>query len=257
MKFHQTIGIMGAGRATRFLLDGWAAAAALPDAITVSDPEAAAAAGLREAHPSIAIGDTAAVARCEWLILSVHPPVLPAVCEELRSVVRHDVVVLSMAPKVRIGKIAELLGVGRVARMIPNAPSAIGRGFNPLSFGPGFDPTARAAMLGLVRPWGESPEVPEEDLEAYAILTAMGPTYLWFQWQALRELGRGFGLADADTDHALLRMIEGSAACLLSAGRDPDAVMDMVPVKPLGEVEERILNEYRDRLNALHQKLKS
>ena len=34
----------------------------------------------------------------------------------------------------------------------------------------------------------------EDKLEAYAILTAMGPTYFWFQWQELLQIGLSFGL---------------------------------------------------------------
>jgi hypothetical protein len=40
--------------------------------------------------------------------------------------------------------------------------------------------------------------VPEEALEAYAILAAMGPTCFWFQWQTMRELAAAFGLVPAD-----------------------------------------------------------
>ena len=53
----------------------------------------------------------------------------------------------------------------------------------------------------------------------------------------------------------LVGVIEGAATCLLGSGRHPAAVMDMAPVMRLGEVEERILDEYRSRLTAIHQNL--
>ena len=33
-------------------------------------------------------------------------------------------------------------------------------------------------------------EVQEEKLESYAIMSAMLPTYFWFQWKALEEIGQ-------------------------------------------------------------------
>jgi pyrroline-5-carboxylate reductase len=38
--------------------------------------------------------------------------------------------------------------------------------------------------LHLLDSLGAHPVVPEETLEAYAILVAMGPTCFWFQWRA-------------------------------------------------------------------------
>lgn len=112
----------------------------------------------------------------------MHPPSLEAVLGALRGDTRADPVVVSLAPKLTIAELAALLGgFGRVARVIPNAASVVGAGFNPVSFSPSLSPAGRDALVGLLRPLGQAPEVPERDLEAYAVLTAMGPTYLWFQ----------------------------------------------------------------------------
>lgn len=256
MNRYRTIGIIGAGRATRFLLEGWRAGGVLPAGIVVADCNAEVAAALRRDFPSIGIVAAAEAAASDLLVLAVHPPVMMEVLEAIRPRVRPGAVVLSLAPKVGCAKLAAALGVTQVARMIPNAPSAIGRGFNPVAFADGFDPQAKVVLLALVSAWGEAPEVPEADLEAYAVLSAMGPTYLWFQWQTLRELGREFGLSEHAADRALLRMIEGAAEALLGSERDPAVVMDMVPVRPLAEVEEQIKDAYRTRLTAIYQKLR-
>ena len=97
--------------------------------------------------------------------------------------------------------------------------------------------------------------VPEETLEAYAILTAMGPTYFWFQWQALRDLAGAFGLSSEATDRALRAMLDGAIRTLFDAGLTPEQVMDLVPVKPLAEAEPQILRVYRETLPGLHARL--
>jgi pyrroline-5-carboxylate reductase len=97
--------------------------------------------------------------------------------------------------------------------------------------------------------------VPEEHLEAYAVLTAMGPTYLWFQLQQLRELGRSFGLPAAEVDGGLAAMATGAVRTLFTSGLSAEEVMDLVPVRPLRDDEEAIRTAYRGRLTGTYQKL--
>ena len=159
----------------------------------------------------------------------------------LAGKLRPDAVVVSLAPKVSIARLSEALGgFGRVARTIPNAPSLVGAGFNPVAFGPGLPEDARRDLLELLGPLGACPVVPGGHLEAYAVLTAMGPTYLWFQLQQLRELGRSFGLPAADVDAGLAAMATGAARTLFASGLSAEEVMDLVPVRPLRDDEEAI-----------------
>lgn len=256
MKTFDSIGFVGGGRATRFLLEGWKAAGPLSGNIHVADCNAQVLDALAADFQGIARATTAQASGCELVVLAVHPPVMKAAMETVRSHLGRAAVVLSLAPKFTAAAIAAALGTERIVRMIPNAPSSIGKGFNPVAYAAGVGADAKTALRGLFAPWGDAPEVPEADLEAYAILSAMGPTYLWFQWQALRELAADFGLGAADADRAILHMVNGSAECLLAAGRDPGKVMDMVPVKPLKDDEAVIVEAYRTRLAGLYAKIK-
>ena len=142
--------------------------------------------------------------------------------------------VVSLAPKFTFAKLTELLGgFARLARVIPNAPSVVNFGFNPVAFAPVLGADRQAEISELLAPLGECPEVAEEKLEAYAVLTRMGPTFLWFQLQALREVVAGFGLSEAEIAPALKRMVCGAARTLLESGLTPAEVMDLIPVKPL------------------------
>jgi pyrroline-5-carboxylate reductase len=174
----------------------------------------------------------------------------------LRPCLGAQSTVVSLAPKIPISAIAAGLGTTRVARMIPNAPSIIGRGYNPVAFGAGIDAPGRDALSILFAPWGAWPEVPERDLEAYAILTGMGPTYYWYQWQALREAAGQFGLAPGRADEALRHMLDGALATLLESGLPPAGVMDLIPVRPLQAIEESVTAAYGTALPALHAKIK-
>lgn len=256
MKTFDSIGFIGGGRVTRFLLEGWKAAGQWPKIIHVADCNPQVLDALAADFPEIVRATTVQAAGCGVVVLAVHPPAMKEAMEAVKPHLAPRAVVLSLAPKFTVAAIAAALDMGRIVRMIPNAPSAIGKGFNPVAFGPGVDAEAKAGLQALFASWGDAPEVPEADLEAYAILSAMGPTYLWFQWQTLRELAADFGLGATEADRAILHMVNGAAECLLATGRDPAKVMDMVPVKPLKDDEVMIVDAYRAKLAGLYAKIK-
>jgi pyrroline-5-carboxylate reductase len=241
---HKTIGFIGGGRITRIFLGGWQRANDLPANIVVSDCNSESLARLKARFPAIetAPGNSAPAASQDIVFLAVHPPVMA---------------VVSLAPKFTMAKLSELLGgFARLARVIPNAPSIVNFGFNPVAFAPALTAADQAEITALLSPLGVCPEVAESKLEGYAMLTGMGPTYLWFQLQALREVTAGFGLCDAEIVPAMKRMVCGAARTLLESGLTPAEVMDLIPVKPLAEMEPQVVEMYRTRLPALFQKIK-
>jgi len=254
----KTIGFIGGGRITRIFLDGWTRASTLPPSITVSDPNAETLARLKAGFPAVAITpENAAAAARGIVLLAVHPPVMADAVPAIRGALRPDALVVSLAPKFTVARLSGLLGgFARIARVIPNAPSIMGLGYNPVAFAPALSQADKAELKALLAPLGDCPEVAEDKLEAYAVLSAMGPTYLWFQLQALREVAAGFGLSDAEIAPALKRMVCGGTRTLLESGLTPAEVMDLVPVKPLAEMEPQVSEMYRTRLPAIYQKIK-
>lgn len=252
------IGFIGGGRVTRIFLEGWQRANAMPGQIVVSDCNVETLAKLKTRFPHIktAPGNSAAAAQ-DIVFLAVHPPVIAEVVAAIKGSLQPGGIVVSLAPKFTVAKLTELLGgFARLARVIPNAPSVMNLGFNPVAFGPALTPADKAELADLLKPLGECPEVAESKLEAYALLSGMGATYLWFQLQALREVATSFDLSEADITPALKRTVCGATRTLLESGLTPAEVMDLIPVKPLAEMEGQVAEMYRTRLPALYQKIK-
>jgi len=253
-----TIGFLGGGRIARIFLLGWTRANMLPARIVVADPNADTLAKLQTRFPSVEItADLAAAAAQDVVFLATHPPTLAAAAGSAAAALKPTAILISLAPKFTIAKLTVLLGgFGRIARSNPNAPSVVGAGFNPIVYAPALNTADRATIAALFAPLGDNPEVTEEKIEAFAVFTAMGPTYLWFQMQALRELAVSFGLTEAEANAGLKRMVCGAARTLVDSGLLPAEVMDLAPVKPLAEMEPQVLEFYRTRLPALFRKIK-
>lgn len=255
----KTVGFIGGGRVTRIFLEGWQRANAMPGKIVVSDCNAETLTKLKARFPQIetAPGNSAAAAAQDIVFLAVHPPVMVEVVAGIKGSLRPGGIVVSLAPKFTVTKLTELLGgFSQLARAIPNAPSVMNLGFNPVAFGPALTAADKTDLADLLKPLGDSPEVAESKLEGYALLSGMGATYLWFQLQALREVATGFGLTDADITPALKRTVCGATRTLLESGQPPAEVMDLIPVKPLAEMEAQVTEMYLTRLPALYQKIK-
>ncbi len=252
----QSVGFIGGGRITRILVGGWARARALPDSVRVHDLNPLAVEALHAMAPAVEDAPAEAAALADVVFVALHPPAVIQAVWEIRPYLTREAILVSLAPKIPIAALEAASGTSRIVRMIPNAPSLIGRGYNPVTYGTGVDADEQISLAALFSPWGQTPEVPESHLEAYAVLTGMGPTYFWFQWQALREIAASFGLPAADADAALHAMVEGAVATLVKSGLPPSAVIDLVPVKPLAEIEAGVTAAYRMALPALHSKIK-
>lgn len=258
MKEKPTFGFVGGGRVTYFLLKALADKNALPEKIIVSDPDQAARARAQaiSAERIQTVAENHLAAQADVVFLSVHPPVIKAVLEEIKAAIKTDAILISLAPVFTINKLSALLdGFNRIVRMIPNAPSVIHQGYNPVVFGSGIRDDEKAALMTLFKNWGQTPEVAEEKLEAYAIVTAMGPTYFWPQWAKLESLGKSFGLSDAELKAGMTAMLSGAVALMYQSDLSPDQVMDLIPVYPLKDHEARITELFESALVPLYQKL--
>jgi pyrroline-5-carboxylate reductase len=177
--------------------------------------------------------------------------------ELIKGHVQADSVVISLAPKINLLKLSLKLGhVKNLARLIPNATSYINEGYNPVTFMKDFDSSKKQVILDLMKTMGNTFEVSEEKLESYAIMSAMLPTYFWFQWQALTEIGLKIGLNEKECKNSIQETINASLNLMFKSGLTPQAVMDLIPVKPIGEHELQITEIYKTKLIGLFEKIK-
>jgi pyrroline-5-carboxylate reductase len=232
----------------------------MPGRVVVADTDAEVLARLKNRYPQVqAIGaDLNEAAAQEVVFLALHPPVMGDALGQIKASIREDGLLVSLAPKLLISKLSDLLGgFDRIARAIPNAASIVGKGYNPVAFGAGLTVADKDGIKRLLTPLGDLPEVPEEHLEAYAIVTAMGPTYFWPQLYELRALAQSFGLSADDAMQGVERMMSGALATMKESGLSTAEVQDLVPVKPLAEASAAMVEAYRTTLTGLMSKLKA
>ncbi len=254
---NKSIGFIGGGRVTKILLQGFNNKNVKFGKIVVTDTNPEVLANLKKQFPEIESSGAATAARQDIVFIALHPPVVMDTLELVKNDVKSDAVVISLAPKINLPKLTMKLGnVKNLARLIPNATSYINEGYNPVTFAAGFDPSAKKELMDLLSSLGTTFEVSEEKLESYAILSAMLPTYFWFQWRELAEIGGKIGLSEEESKKSIYETIVASLDLMYKSGLSASEVIDLIPVKPIGEHESEISEIYNSRLIALFEKIK-
>jgi pyrroline-5-carboxylate reductase len=252
-----SIGFIGGGRITKILLQAFSNKNVKFNTVVVTDPNNEVTATLKINFPFISIDNAIVAASQDIVFISLHPPVIMDTLELLKNNFRSDAAVISLAPKVSIRKISSKLDrVKNIARLIPNATSYINDGYNPVCFSPEFDKSEKNSVLDLLKNLGHTFEVAEEKLESYAIVSAMLPTYFWFQWNYLEEIGVKTGLTDSESEAAVHQTLIAAINLMYNSELTPQEVIDLIPVKPIGEHESQIAEIYKSKLLGLFEKIK-
>jgi len=255
----KSIGFIGGGRITRIILEGWEKKGFVPAQVVVSDANQQALDALKVKFPQITCvqGDNAKPAASDIVFLALHPPVIKDSLQAIATALKPTAVFVSLAPKFSIAAMSNLLGgFQRIVRMLPNAPSIVNHGYNPTVFSPAISAAEKAELSELFALLGAFPEMPEVTLEAYAIVTAMGPTYFWPQLNTLLELAVSFGMSEQAAKDGVRQMMEGALATMFESNLTFEEYLDLVAVKPLADDQPQIAAIYNTKLTALFEKLR-
>src|SRR5664280_1086030 len=215
-----SIGFIGGGRVTRILLQAFKNKNAQFSKIVVTDTNPDVSGNLKKSFADIQVDNASVAASQNIVFISLHPPVVMDTLEFIKGSVKSNTIVISLAPKITLRKISlKLNNTKNIARLIPNATSYINEGYNPVCFSADFASRGKQQVLDLLGLMGKTFEVPEEKLESYAIMSAMLPTYFWFQWKELAVVGQKIGLSEKESkdsiNNTLIASINLMYNCLL------------------------------------------
>jgi pyrroline-5-carboxylate reductase len=253
----KTMGFIGGGRITRILLNAFFNKKLDLSSVLVYDTNREVTGKLRSRFPDIRIADSLKqAAGQEMVFIALHPPAIMETLEHIKEWITEEILVLSLAPKISIEKIAAVLPTNKIVRLIPNATSYVNKGYNPVSFAGTFSDAEKKPVLELLSLCGDTFEVEENKLEAYALVSAMLPTYFWFQWDTMEALGKQMGLEESESKDAVEKTLKAAIDLFYNPELTSEEVIDLIPVKPIGDFESQIMEIYNSKLMGLYEKIK-
>ncbi len=252
-----SLGFIGGGRITKIFLQAFANKNVEFQSVVVFDTNAEVLNKLKQQFPKIVIAENLQQAASQPLVfIALHPPMIMETLAKIADSVTNKAIIISLAPKITIEKIASKLQTLNIVRMIPNATSYINEGYNPVTFSQGFDQSEISVVMDLFILLGNTFLVAEPKLEAYALMSAMLPTYFWFQWNELTKIGIQMGLSDEESKASINQTLVAAINLMFNSGISPEQVMDLIPVKPIGEHQAQITEIYQSKLMGLFEKIK-
>jgi pyrroline-5-carboxylate reductase len=252
----KSLGFIGGGRITRIILQALTNKKVELKSVVVFDTNAEVLSALKAQFPFITTGDLQQVASQPTIFIALHPPMVIETLETIVNKIADNALVISLAPKITIEKIAAKLTTTLIVRMIPNATSYINEGYNPVAYHPNMTKGDKKAIQKLLSILGKTFETDEAKLESYAITSAMLPTYFWFQFQEIQKVARQMGLTSDEASKTIQSTLKKAIKLYFNSGLSPAEVMDLIPVKPIGENEEQIAEIYQAKLLGLFAKIK-
>jgi pyrroline-5-carboxylate reductase len=253
----KSLGFIGGGRITRIFLQAFVNKKAIFESISVFDTNSETLRDLKLEFPFIqTLTSASGAAKKDIVFLALHPPMVMETLEKIKTEVSAQTILISLAPKITIEKMAAVLTINQIVRLIPNATSVINHGYNPVSFASGMSEIQKWYILEMLNLLGHTFETAEEKLEGYAIISSMLPTYFWFQWNNLEAIGTQFGLSDAECRESVYETMNAALNTMYRSGMKPSEVMDLIPVKPIAESEDLIKVIYQEKLMDLWEKIK-
>jgi pyrroline-5-carboxylate reductase len=251
-----TLGFIGGGRITKIFLQAFTNKEVEFESVVVFDTNTEVLSALKEQYPFIKTGDLLEAASQSTIFIALHPPVIMETLDKIAAVVSDNAIVISLAPKITLEKMTSKLKTRNIARLIPNATSYINEGFNPIAFHEGMAKSVRKEIKDLCNHLGKTFKTEETKLESYAVVSAMLPTYFWFQWKAINEVAIQTGLSDKEAKKAIKSTLKKAIKLYFNSGLTPDEVINLIPVKPIAENESAITEIYKTKLPALFEKIK-
>jgi pyrroline-5-carboxylate reductase len=233
--------IIGAGNIGRILLSRLLASGTPAKNLVICDSDtkrANAVARLFDIR-SISLSDEAACT-ADAVLVAVPPKAVPDLLGTVGKWLRPRQLVISFAAATPLSRLESLLPAEVMAvRVMPNAPSLVGQGMNPVAYGHHVTLEGRALVEEILACLGESIEVSDDLMNWCVGLSGAAMRSLLPALEGMTQAGIEAGLASNDARRISAQVMLGTAALALQTYLSFDEIKAMTPMQMVDEEAER------------------
>ena len=176
------------------------------------------------------------------IFLAVKPFFFKEVIEEIKDVVKEDVIIISIAAGVTIEQIEEWFGKKiKLVRTMPNTPALVGEGMSAICPNNNVSEEELNYIGKLYNLFGKYEVIAEKDFHAFIALCGSSPAYVFMFIEAMADAGVKLGLPRAKAYKLAEQSILGSAKLALETGKHPGVLKDEV-CSPGGTTIEAVID---------------
>jgi pyrroline-5-carboxylate reductase len=217
--------VLGAGNLGGALIEGLLQAgvvAARNVTATVRSQERAEALAARLPVRVTAGGNVEAAAGADVIVLGVKPPKITEVAREIRSALRDETIVVSLAAAVSLERIEQALAKRvPVFRAMPNLAMTVRQSATALCCNKHANDDHRRIVEQLFTTVGAVVFVEEPLMHAVTALSGSGPAYVYYVIEALTAAGARLGLPEEIAARLALQTVLGAATLACNTETPP------------------------------------
>lgn len=184
----------------------------------------------KKAYPAKAFESAREVAAgADILFLAVKPYKMAAVLEEIRTALKPDCLIVTIAVSLTLDWYRERLNSQiHLVRTLPNTCSQVGEGFTAVTFSDSVTVSEKAEILSLFRMTGTAEVIEEAQMNAASAMTGSSPALLYMIMEAMADAGVKNGLPRSQAYAMAAQAVKGAGAMALETGLHPGVLKDQV-----------------------------
>ena len=220
--------------------------------ITVSDVSEARRSYLHQEYGVAAVSSNrSATKKADAIVLAVKPVSMPGVMAELKSFLKPEQTVISIAAGITLTKLCHGLNRNSVIRAMPNMPAQIGEGmtvWTAASEATEEDKQRARSVLGAL---GKQVFVSDEKyIDMATAVSGSGPAYIFLIIESFIDAAVRIGLPREMAQELVLETVSGSTHLAQKSGKHPAELRNLV-TSPGGTTAEGLHQLEEGRLRAL------
>lgn len=184
--------------------------------------------------------------KSDILVLAVKPNLYPIVIEEIKDVVKENVVIVTIAAGKSIESTEKSFGREiKVIRTMPNTPALVGEGMTAVCTNALILEEDKEEVCALLNSFSKVEIVSEKLIDAVISVSGSAPAYVYMFIEAMADGAVLQGMARDKAYKFAAQTVLGSAKMVLETGMHPGALKDMVcspggtTIEAVAELEEK------------------
>lgn len=192
--------------------------------------------------------------KTDLFLITTPPPVVPEVVKSLAPHLVPGQLVVSFAAAISLEWLESLVpaGVG-VARIMPNAPSIVGAGCNPVAYGNGLSDEHQSLIQELLDLLGMSISVPDDKMNWCVGLTGAAMRSVLPVLEGMTRAGEQAGLSTNQARSVAAQILIGTGEVVRQTDLSFDQIKGLTPMQTVDE--EHLMAIFQDAARQAKEKI--
>lgn len=225
------IGFIGCGNMASAMIAGIINSnVALPCNIIGSNPSKGKLISLKEKYKiNITSSNIECIAFSNILFLSVKPNKYASVIEEIKSHLKDDTIIVTIAAGISISFVQKCFGKKvKVARLMPNTSALVGESMTAVCASDNMSKEDLKNILDIVNSFGKYEMIDESLMDVIPAISGSSPAYIYMLIEAMGDGGVLSGLPRDKSYRMAAQAVYGAAKMVLECEEHPAKLKDNV-----------------------------